>query len=270
MQYFISMKFRKIARSKKIIVSCIIAVILGGAVLYGLLSRDTVDENISPKPTLVPPTKLPMSPTPNQTPNHPQNGTVLHDVPFMSQAPLAQWDDPMFQDGCEEASILMAAAWAGALDPSRIASPKRASQEIVALSQYQLNLDGEFRDRSAKDTAQLMKQYFNYPHVRFVSTISANDIIHEITSGHVVIVPANGQALGNPNFTHPGPERHMLVIRGWDPSTNEFITNDPGTRNGEGYRYSKPVLYDAIRDYHTGYHIPIETVEKTMITVAKP
>ena len=33
-------------------------------------------------------------------------------VPFTSQAPSGQWDNPVYQDGCEEAAALMAVYWA--------------------------------------------------------------------------------------------------------------------------------------------------------------
>ena len=61
----------------------------------------------------------------------------------------------------------------------------------------------------------------------------------------------------------------MIIIRGYDPLTKEFITNDPGTRKGELYRYDATVLYEAIRDYPTGYHEIIPHIEKNMIVVSK-
>jgi len=79
----------------------------------------------------------------------------------------------------------------------------------------------------------------------------------------------NGQALGNPNFTPPGPEYHFLLIRGYNPSTDTFITNDPGTRNGELYKYSSDTLFNAIRDYPTGDHLPITSTRKAMIVILK-
>ena len=88
-------------------------------------------------------------------------------------------------------------------------------------------------------------------------------------SGNIVIVPANGRVIGNPYFNPPGPARHMVVIRGYDPVTKEFITNDPGTERGENYRYPEAVLYNGIRDYPTGYHKPIVEDKKVMIVVGK-
>jgi hypothetical protein len=59
----------------------------------------------------------------------------------------------------------------------------------------------------------------------------------------------------------------MLVIRGYDPATKEFITNDPGTRKGEGYRYPEQIIYAAWRDYPSGDHEPILNINKNMIVV---
>jgi hypothetical protein len=79
----------------------------------------------------------------------------------------------------------------------------------------------------------------------------------------------NGQIMHNPYYRAPGPPRHMIVIRGYDPATKQFITNDPGTRNGELYLYDAKVLFEAIRDYPTGYHETIYSIRKTMIVVEK-
>ena len=61
----------------------------------------------------------------------------------------------------------------------------------------------------------------------------------------------------------------MIVVRGYDPVTKEFITNDPETRNGKLYKYKSDVLYEAIRDYPTGYHELITHIDKNMIVVWK-
>jgi len=53
---------------------------------------------------------------------------VRHAVPFISQAPHGQWNVAMFQDACEEASILMAYAWTqgqSKLIPSEVESDIR-------------------------------------------------------------------------------------------------------------------------------------------------
>jgi len=191
---------------------------------------------------------------------------ALLDVPFVVQAPFGSWDNPMFQDGCEEASALMAMLWIenGSLDE------KEAQDRIIQISNFEQEKYDEYRDRSAKDVVQLIKDYFGYHNVEVKFGINSKDIKEELKKGNLIITPMNGQALGNPFFTPPGPERHMLVIKGYDNQTNEFITNDPGTKRGEDYRYSEKILENAIRDYETGYHIPITELRKAMIIVEWP
>ncbi len=138
------------------------------------------------------------------------------------------------------------------------------------MAEYQKKNYGEYRDTSAEDTvARITKGYFAYSQAEVRRGITINDIINELGKGNLVITPMDGQRLKNPHYTPPGPERHMLVIRGYDSKTKEFITNDPGTRLGEKYRYKEEVLYNAIRDYLTGYHLPIGKEEKVMIVVKK-
>lgn len=192
---------------------------------------------------------------------------VRQEVPFTSQAPLAEWDDPRQQDGCEEASVMMAVAWARG---EKLGSKEENRDKIVALSDWQNERFGPGHDTSAEDTAaRIFGDYFNFDRVRVVDLTGSQDIIGEIMSGNLVVVPMNGQILGNPNYTAPGPERHMLVVTGYDPDGREFITNDPGTRRGEDYRYDEQVFFNAVRDYPTGDHAPIVGVEKRGIVVSR-
>jgi len=190
----------------------------------------------------------------------------LLDIPFICQAPYAEWDNSIFQDGCEEAASLMAVYWA--LDKKL--DKNIAQEEIIAMADYQKKEFGQAQDTSSEDTnKRLIKGYFGYNDAEVRRNININDIIEEIKKGNAVIVPANGQLLGNPYFTQPGPERHNLLIRGYNEKTKEFITNDPGTKRGEEYHYNQDILYNAIRDYPTGYHEPIEGIEKLMIVIEK-
>ncbi|MFH1822538.1 MAG: C39 family peptidase, partial [Patescibacteria group bacterium] len=193
------------------------------------------------------------------------NKTIL-DAPFTAQAPFGQWKDERQEDGCEEASALMAVKWARGESLTK----EEALAEILSSSDYSLEKYGEFRDISSADTIKwLFKDYFGYSKVALKMNITIEDIISELQKGNLVITPMNGQILHNPYYTPPGPPRHMLVIRGYDPAKQVFITNDSGTRNGELYEYDVQVLYDAIRDYPTGYHELITEIEKNMIVVWK-
>jgi hypothetical protein len=192
--------------------------------------------------------------------------TVLLKVPFTSQAPDGQWEDLRFQDGCEEASVLMAIKWVKGESITRT----EATAAILDMAEWQLQSYGSFRDTNAQDTAdRLIRDYFSYNQYRVSKEVNTQNIVAELRAGNIVLVPANGQKLYNPYFTAPGPEHHMLVIRGYHPSTDEFITNDPGTKRGEGYRYKSEILIGAVIDYPTGDHEPITGVQKAMIIVSK-
>jgi len=191
---------------------------------------------------------------------------ILLEAPFISQAPFGDWHDQRQQDGCEEASVIMAMAWAHGTPLDK----DQGLQEIFALAQHQEDAYGSFRDTSTADTeSRIIRSYFNYQNSFVRENITLDDIKTELKKGWLVITPMNGQALGNPNFTAPGPERHMVVIKGYAPDKKEFITNDPGTRKGQGYRYEENVFYAAIRDYPTGDHEPIREIKKTMIVITK-
>ncbi len=193
--------------------------------------------------------------------------SILLDVPFMSQAPTFKWSDDRFQSGCEEAAVLMALAWAGVehLGKTRVAQ----AQAILDLAEFEKESYGVYFDTSSQDTIRFAAAYSGYQGFSIHNNIKWRDILRALEQGFLVIVPADGRLLHNPNFKGLGPIEHMLVIRGYDYGTQEFITNDSGTRNGEGYRYHRKVLFTAIRDYKTGHIEKGRPRTKSMIVVEK-
>ncbi|MDO8633501.1 MAG: C39 family peptidase [Candidatus Wildermuthbacteria bacterium] len=193
----------------------------------------------------------------------PQQSVMLNNVPFTPQAPDGNWSNMMFEEGCEEASIVIAMHW---VNHSSL-SQAEAIKEIQDISIFEQEHYGDFYDRSAKDTVQLIKEYFGYEYVDFRSDIHVSDIIAELGKGNLVITPMNGQKLLNPFYTPPGPTEHMVVVIGYDSVTHEIITHDPGTRHGEQYRYPEDTFENALRDYSTGINQPITSFQKNMIVV---
>lgn len=191
---------------------------------------------------------------------------VLLDVPFTVQAPFGGWADARQDYGCEEASILMAMRWVR----GETLSPAQAEQEIIALSDFEKEQYGDFHDTSAQDTLKVLKAYFNYENAFVKYDIGTEDIKAELAQGNVVIVPIDGTKVGNPYYTPPGPPKHKIVIRGYDDATQEFITNDSGTKRGEEYRYGYDVLEGALLDYPTGIDEPIAEIRTAMIVIKKP
>lgn len=192
---------------------------------------------------------------------------ILYKVPFASQSPFGDWSDMRQQDGCEEASVLMAMLW---LQNKESISKEDALKAILAISEFELVEYGSYMDTSASSTVErILEGYYDFQKSRLQYDITEGDIIAELEAGNLVIAPFNGKRLGNIYYTAPGPERHMLIIVGYDYVTQEFITNDPGTRHGEGYRYDRDVLFNAVRDYQTGEGLPVVGERKAMIVIGK-
>lgn len=159
----------------------------------------------------------------------------------------------------------MAMSWVRGVPETK----EQAKIDIAAITQFEDKTYGSAPDRSAADTAELLKDYFGYQNVEARSAISAKDIKTEILKSNFLIVPVNGQILKNPFYTPPGPEHHMITVIGYDAGTNEFITNDIGTRHGEKYRYGASRLEAALQDYPTGDHLPSVPGATAMIIVKK-
>lgn len=191
--------------------------------------------------------------------------SLIAGVPFTVQAPFGEWDDPVFQNGCEEASLVMAEHWLS----GKTLTKEIAKREIAALASFEEKRFGHSIDTSAEDTLKLFRDYYDIASGEVHTDIGIADIGEALAAGSIVIVPADGRRLQNPHFTQPGPTTHMLVIFGYDAETREFIVNDPGTRHGAGYRYDEDILYGAILDYPTGDHLPIRSVRKSMIVIGK-
>lgn len=221
-------------------------------------TSSTISGQASPRSTVSPPT------TPTPVPRPSPKPTVLFNVPFTPQAPFGDWGDPRQQDGCEESSAIMAMHWVD----NKSLTLEKAEQGITTISDFELEKYGGYHDTSARDTIErIFKDYFNYNNVALKSGIDGNDIKRELQKGNLVLVPVNGQLLNNPFYNPPGPLQHMLVIKGYDDNTKEFITNDPGTKRGDSFRYSENLLESALQDYPTGYKEPITQINKVMIIV---
>lgn len=145
-------------------------------------------------------------------------------------------------------------------------TPDIASIEMQIIKQFEEIVFKRYKDTSIEESALVLQKLFGFDGVRTRLVVSADDIRAELALGHLVIVPVSGRMLGNPYFTPPGPRYHMLVVRGFDDATKEFITNDPGTRRGNGFRYGYSTLFTALHDWHNGN---IEQGEKRIMVVEK-
>jgi uncharacterized protein YvpB len=164
------------------------------------------------------------------------------DVPFTVQAPSANWD-ATHEEACEEASLIMVEHF---IKGTKIDSPATADQEILTMIGWETQ-NGYAVDVTASQLSQIASSYNGITSGRVKTGATVDDIKRELSAGRPVIVGAAGKVLPQPNFRDGGPNYHMLVITGYDESG--FITNDPGTRNGHGFRYTFDGLFNAIHDW---------------------
>lgn len=191
-------------------------------------------------------------------------------VPFTVQAPFGNWSDPIFQNACEESSIAMVMGWVRGM---AAISAQEAKEQILDIVNFENKTLGYNTDTDLTDVEKIFKIHFKHQNVSVKRSISLADIIQELQKGNIVIVPAFGQALANPNYTPPGPTAHMLVVTGYDPASKKFTTNDPGTRHGAEYRYDENVFFSAIWEYPSSAEAigpPSEgKMKKSMLVVSK-
>ncbi|MEA3493186.1 MAG: C39 family peptidase [Candidatus Margulisiibacteriota bacterium] len=173
-------------------------------------------------------------------------------VPFLCQAPYANWSQP-WQDGCEEAAIIMAMRYV----EGKGVTKADGKMEILDQVAFQRRKLGGHYDLTAAQSAQLIRDYYDHSNVIVKYDISIEDIKDELAKGNLVITPMAGRELNNPYYTPPGPSYHYMLFKGYDDRSGEFITNDPGTKRGRNYRYKYQVAFNAIHDWKTGRKVMI-------------
>ena len=190
---------------------------------------------------------------------------IIHNVPFTSQAPLGEWSDPRQADGCEEAAIVMAMAWArgGGDIPA-----EEAKRDIVNISEYEKVIWGFFQDTSIADTARLMRDIYGHSGVMVQDDIGAENIKDALAAGNVVIVPINTQMTGLVKYKN-GPPRHTVIAVGYDEQQDKIIMHDPYTGGAYDLQLSSSALNNSLWDYHSGIHLNAGPKRSAMIVVPK-
>lgn len=178
-------------------------------------------------------------------------------VPFTTQSPYAEWTE-QDNESCEEAAALIVHYYW----QDKTFTKDIAKQELQSIVDFENDYFGFYKDTNAEQTAEFIRELWGYERVDVKYDITIDDIKKEVAQGRPVILPAAGRMLGNPNFRSPGPLYHMLVVKGW--TKNMIITNDPGTRKGEGYQYEPEVLYNSIHDWNDG---DVDNGRKAMIVI---
>lgn len=185
------------------------------------------------------------------------NSFNIEGVPFVSQAPFANWDK-LHDEACEEASIVIAYNY----QQDKKLTPELMEEEVQKLVKWQNENWGGHNDLTSKETITLADEVYGMKNLEIKKILSIQEIKNEISQNHLVITPTAGRLLGNPNFRSPGPIYHMLVVSGY--TQNQIITQDVGTRKGEDYKYSETIFFNAIHDWN-GNPENIESGPKNII-----
>ncbi len=178
-------------------------------------------------------------------------------VPFTSQAPEKNWEQP-WQDACEEAALLMLDAYYKHYN----LSPLFAKDEILKIIKWEEER-GWGNSIEMEKVKEMMSEYFHLSilalehfstttqrTIKIIENPTVEQIKKSIAAGNPVLVVADGKVLPNPHFRNGGPVYHALIIKGY--TETEFITNDPGTQFGKNFKYKYQDLLNAIHDWNNG------------------
>ena len=192
--------------------------------------------------------------------------SLHNNVPFTLQAPLRDWSDPRQMDGCEEASIAMAMAWARGDNP--YVPEEEFLRDIVNMSEYERVIFGFYQDTSAQDTARVMKEFYRHDNLFVLEHVTSDDIKLELANNRLVIIPLNVRLTGMPIY-HNGPIRHTILAIGYDDTTNEIIIHDPYYASAKNLRIPAAALDKALWNYSSGVHKPLPDRTTALISVGK-
>lgn len=165
-------------------------------------------------------------------------------VPFTSQAPAGNWQEP-WQNACEEASIVMIQNFY----KDEGLTPEKARQQILDVFSLKKLTAPVSKDESIERIVEIINSGNLTWKARVVNNPTLTEIKDELAANHPIIAPVYAPLLENPNYTNPGPSYHVIIIIGYDDAKGEFITNDPGTDQGKNYRYTYEVLMNSLHDY---------------------
>lgn len=191
------------------------------------------------------------------------SSNTLLSVPFSTQAPLGEWNDPRQADGCEETSIIMAWMWAQDIT----LTPDQIRNNIVGMSDYEQFFYGYYRDSSAEDTANLMMKYFNYTNVAVKHNAGIADIKAALNANQLIIAPINPRVISLSLYNRY-TTNHTVVVVGYDEQN--IIIHDPLHAWRSNVRIPQAIFEKALADYTSGqYHINSGVRGKSIITVGK-
>jgi len=189
--------------------------------------------------------------------------TVQLPVPFVCQAPTGNWNPP-FDEACEETCLFMLRTY---LQGAQTIDTKQAEEEIRTIAGL-VAKKGHGIDIGVKTVAELAKElYALRTKVYEGDLVTAENIKRLVAARHPVIVPV---AKFKNEFYKSELPYHMVIIRGFQPSNegDMFITNDPGTKRGDGYAYGAKYLMEHIHEWD-GNRATVAKAPKAMLVMRR-
>ena len=192
---------------------------------------------------------------------------MYHKIPvaFTSQIPEGNWKAP-WNNACEEASIIMVEEFY--LGRTKSFTTKEAKDAILTLTAWEDKTFGSNKDTDSKRTARVINDYSSFK-AQTVENPTVEQIKEQLLLNHPVISLHYGFDLKNPNlhFRASGSSYHMMVIKGFDESKQEFIVNDPGFSGGLDYRYSYAIFMNTLHDFN---HETLKTDGTPVVLFTEP
>lgn len=172
---------------------------------------------------------------------------VSLDLPYINESPDGSWTGP-WKNACEEASIAMAENYY--LGRNQV-GVKDAMSFMNFLFKKEDQIWGSNSDTDALRTAKLINDYTVY-NGTIIDNPTIEQIKKELQQKRPVISLHYGKTLNNPNipFLATGSYYHMMIIIGYDDTTEEFITHDTGDiKTGTKHRYKYELFMESLHDF---------------------
>jgi len=183
----------------------------------------------------------------------------IPNLPFYPQAPFATLENwEIHEESCEEAAILLnhyitQRIWfdAGKMNQDILAANDFELQNGIIADKYSSRYNKYYlRDLTnpSEMYGLLGQNFLHYPDDKILlfTNPSIFDIERFIANKHILTVPMRYTKTFRNQYIRSGKSFHIVNIVGYDEQN--FITLDPGTKNGKYLAYPKSLLFSSIQE----------------------
>lgn len=197
----------------------------------GIISTQTTTESLPTTDVSEPAPKVAMP------------ATAQLPVPYVSQMPYGTLVKP-WSVACEEASSIMADSYYRGI---KTVTRDESVTAMQPLFHWENQIFGDNSDTNAEQTAEFVNAKLG-----FIATVkrdpTLDDIKRELSEGRPVMALVNRFELYQDATRRiPHTSYHMIVVIGYDDTTETFTVHDPARIKGREYGYAR--LMDALHDF---------------------